>query len=99
MLNNLKKYTTYKLLLFSLISAVFIVFPDITFFMFLRNFVGEEKHKAFLFFLIFRYFFFSILIWLLILFNIYKIFASNLTKRFFKTFLSTFIAYLLYTFL
>lgn len=96
-MNILNKYTSFKLLLFSLICAVFIIYPDITFFSYLRNYFDAEKHNALLLLLIFKYVFFSTLIWLLILYNLYTINTAHFGKRFFQTLFLALAAYLLYS--
>lgn len=90
------KYSPLKLLLVSLISAVFIIYPNIAFFSFEHNYLGEAKHTAHILFFIFRYLFFSILIWILLRHNLLKIKTPFFRKRLIQTFLVTGIAYLIY---
>lgn len=90
------EYSPFKLLLVSLISAVFIIYPNIAFFSYEHNYLGEAKHSAHLLFFIFRYLFFSILIWLLIIYNLRKIKTPAFRKRLIQTFFITGIAYLIY---
>ncbi len=92
----LDKYSPFKLLLISLISSVFIIYPNIAFFSFEHNYLGEAKHTAHLLFFIFRYLFFSILIWILIRQNLIKITTPDFRKRLIQTFLITGIGYLVY---
>jgi sensor histidine kinase YesM len=92
----LEKYAALKLLLVSFISAVFIIYPNITFFSFERNYLGEAHQTAHLLFFIFRYLFFSVLIWILLIYNLLKIKTPVFRKRLLLTFLITGIAYLLY---
>jgi sensor histidine kinase YesM len=95
-LDFLDKYSPFKLLLVSLISAVFIIYPNIAFFSYEHNYLGETKHTAHLLFFIFRYLFFSILIWLLLRYNLLKIITPAIRKRLIQTFLITIIAFLVY---
>lgn len=92
----LEKYSPFKLLLISLVSAIFIIYPNIAFFSYERNYLGEAKHTAHLLFFIFRYLFFSILIWVLIRHNLLKIKAPSFRKRVIRTFLLTGLSYLIY---
>jgi len=90
------KYISYKLLLVSLIIALFIIYPNITFFSFERDYLGAAKQTAHLLFFIFRYIFFSILMWILILYNLHKMKTGNFLKRLLLNFFFACIAYLLY---
>jgi cbb3-type cytochrome oxidase subunit 3 len=92
----LDKYSPIKLLLVSLISAVFIIYPNIAFFSFEHNYLGEAKHTAHILFFIFRYLFFSALIWILLRHNLLKIKTPFFSKRLIQTFFITGIAYLIY---
>ncbi len=93
------KYPAYKLLLVSLITAVLIIYPNISYFSFERHYLGPEKQTAHLLFFIFRYVFFSGLIWILIIYNLQRINTAAFLKRLFRTFLLTFLAYVLYSFI
>ena len=90
------KFSPFKLLLVSLICAVFIIYPNITFFTFEREYLGEAKHMAHLLFFIFRYLFFSFLIWALIIYNVRKIKISAFSKRLLHTLIVTGVGYLFY---
>lgn len=90
------EYSPLKLLLISLISAVFIIYPNIAFFSFEHNYLGESKHTAHLLFFFFRYLFFSVLIWVLLRHNLLNILTPAFRKRLIQTFLITGIAYLAY---
>lgn len=94
--NFLDKYSPFKLLLVSFIGAVFIIYPNITFFSFERNYLGEEKETAHLLFFIFRYLFFSGLIWVLLRYNLRKFKTPLFRKRLIQTFVLAGIAYLIY---
>jgi hypothetical protein len=95
-LDLLDKYSPIKLLLVSLISAVFVIYPNSAFFSFEHNYLGAEKHTVHLLFFMFRYLFFSLLIWLLLRHNLLKIKTPSLRKRLIQTFLITGISYLIY---
>jgi sensor histidine kinase YesM len=90
------KYSPFKLLLISLIIAVFVIYPNITIFSLEREHLGEAKHAAHLLFFTFRYLYFAGLIWGLILFNLRKIKTSTLKKRLLYALLITVVAYLIY---
>jgi len=92
----LDKYSPFKLLLVSLISAIFIIYPNIAFFSFERSHLDKSLHTSHLLFFIFRYSFFSILIWFLTRYNLRKIKTPNFSKRLAHTFIITGIAYLIY---
>jgi hypothetical protein len=92
----LESYSPVKLMLISLTSAVFIIYPNIAFFSFEHNYLGESKHTAHLLFFIFRYLFFSILIWILLRHNLLKIKIADFRNRLFHTFIIAGIAYLTY---
>jgi sensor histidine kinase YesM len=85
-----------KLLIISLISALFIIYPNITIFSLEREHLGEAKHTAHLLYFIYRYLFFSILIWLLIIYNIRKIKLSVFSKRLIYSFLIAAAGYIIY---
>jgi hypothetical protein len=92
----LYKYSPVKVILVSLISAVFVIYPNITFFSFEHKYLGEAKHTAHILFFIFRYLFFSILIWILLRHNLLKIISPAFRKRLIQTFFLTGIGYLIY---
>ncbi len=90
------KISPFKILLLSLISAVFVIYPNITFFSMEREYLGEAKHTVHLLFFIFRYFFFSVLIWALLLYNLRRIKISTIGKRLIHSFIFTTLGYLMY---
>ncbi|MFH0842524.1 MAG: histidine kinase [Bacteroidota bacterium] len=90
------KYTPVKLLLVSLISAVFILYPNISIFSLEREHLGVEKQTVHLLYFIFRFLFFSALIWLLINYNVRKIKLSVFSRRLIFSFLITAAAYVIY---
>jgi sensor histidine kinase YesM len=90
------KFSPYKLLVVSLICAVFIIYPNISIFSLERNYLGEAKHTAHLLFFSFRYLYFTGFIWILIRYNLQKIKTPTITKRLLQALLITGIAYLIY---
>jgi len=92
----LDKYSPLKIMLVSLISAVFIIYPNITIFSLEKEHLGEAKQTAHLFYFIFRFLFFSILIWLLITYNLKKIKVPAISKRLIYSLLITAAGYVIY---
>jgi sensor histidine kinase YesM len=95
-INLLDRYSPIKLILISLISAIFIIYPNLAFFSYEHNYLGPAKHTAHILFFIFRYLFFSALIWILLRHNLLKIKTSSFRKRLIQTFIITVIADLIY---
>ncbi|HOU96216.1 MAG TPA: histidine kinase [Bacteroidales bacterium] len=92
----MKKYSTTKLLIISLISGIVVIYPNISLFLMERSFLGESKHTAHLLFFIFRYLYFSALIFVLLIYNFRKIKTPEVKKRFINSFLITLTFYFLY---
>jgi len=90
------KYSPYKLLLVSLISSVFFIYPNITMFSMEREYLGEEKQTVHLLYFIFRYLYFSAFIWILLRHNILKLKTNSVSRRWGHSFIITFVAYLVY---
>jgi len=90
------KYSPYKLLLVSLISSVFFIYPNITMFSMEREYLGEEKQTVHLLYFIFRYLYFSAFIWILLRHNILKLKINSVSRRWGHSFIITFVAYLVY---
>jgi predicted membrane protein len=86
-LNNTR--TQGRFILISLLSALFIIYPNISIFSLERQYVGEQKHTAQLLFFGFRYLYFSGLIWFLIWFNLRKISEDALKSRLLQAFVIT----------
>jgi len=86
-----------RFILISLVSALFIIYPNISIFSLEREYLGEQKHTAQLLFFSFRYLYFSGLIWFLIWFNLRKIRKNALKNRLFQAFIISIIAYVIYT--
>jgi sensor histidine kinase YesM len=96
-MNFLEKYAnSYKLILISLISAVFIIYPNLVYARWEISLLDKSLHTSYLFYFIFRYLFFTVLIWILVKYNLQKISALVFTKRLFHTSLVTATAYLTY---
>ena len=89
----LDKYSSGKILLISLISAIFIVYPNIACLPWELSFLDESKHTSHLTFFFIRYTFFVLLIWRLLVYNLNKIKDLSFTDRSSRTFLITAIAY------
>lgn len=95
-LNFLDKYSPLRLILVSLIIALFILYPNITIFSLEREHLGEAKQTVHLLYFIFRFLFFSALIWLLIIYNVRKIKLSVFSKRLIYSFLIAAAGYVTY---
>ena len=65
-----EKYSPYKLLAVSLVSALFFIYPNISVFSMERNYLDESKHTVHLLYFTFRYLYFSVFIWILLRHNI-----------------------------
>lgn len=92
----LDKNSFSKILLISLLGALFIVYPNIACLPWELSFLDESKHASHLIFFLFRYLFFSALILLLVKYNLQKISDFAFKKRSIRTFLLAALAYLLY---
>jgi hypothetical protein len=90
------KYSPYKLLVLSLVVAVFIIYPNISIFSLERSHLGEAKQTAHLLFFTFRYLYFTGFVWILIRYNLRKIKTPTIAERLLQAFLITGIAYLIY---
>jgi sensor histidine kinase YesM len=91
------KYTTsYKLLLISLLGAVIIIYINIAYFPWEFRFLDKSEHTSYILFFVYRYFFFLILIWTLLFYNLRKINTPVFKARLRYTFLITGIGYLVY---
>lgn len=97
-MNWLEKNTTFKLLIISLLSAVIIIYPNIAFFTHERGYLGPEKSTVHLIFFIFRYLYFSILLWVLLSYNFLRLKTPAFSKRIIHSLLITTVAYAVYTF-
>jgi sensor histidine kinase YesM len=96
-MNFLEKYTTsYRLVLISLIGAIFIIYPNIAYAPWEYGLLDSSLHSSFLFYFIFRYLFISVLIGILLKYNLSRIPELIFSKRLFHTFLITGLAYIIY---
>jgi hypothetical protein len=93
----LEKYiNSYKLALISMIGAIFIIYPNLVYFRWEMSFLQESMHPSYVYYFFYRYLFFSVLIWILIKYNIGKIPALVFQNRLFHNFIITGTAYLTY---
>lgn len=92
----LDNYSSFKLLLISLVSAVFIVYPNIACLPWELSFLDESKHASHLTFFFIRYTFFILLIWGLLIYNLRKITDLCFKERSIRTFLITAVGYALF---
>lgn len=81
-MNILDKQSSFKLLLISLISAIFIIYPDITWLPWEMSFVKGAHKTYYLLFFAFRYAIYTAFIFLLIKLNLQKIKTLSFKKRF-----------------
>lgn len=93
----LDKHTpSYKLFLISLLGALFITYPNIATLPWELGFMKPSEHSNHIVFFIFRYVFFSGLIWLLLAYNLRKLETLLFKKRLAHTFIISGVAYLVY---
>jgi len=92
----IKKYSSTKLLVISLISAFFIIYPNIACLPWELSFLDESKHASHLAFFTFRYFFFVVFIWALLKYNFGRLKDFQFLKRLKRTFVFSVVAYVLY---
>lgn len=92
-MNILTKYTTLKLLLVSIISAVFIIYPNTAFLPWELGFIKGAARTNHLIFFGVRYIFFCILIFSLIKINLQKFTIQSFGKRFLYNALITAVGY------
>ncbi len=95
-MNLLDKYSSFKLLLISLLSAIFVVYPNIACFWWELSFLDEAARTPHIQFFVFRYLFFTVLIWILLKSNMQQMKLFSIRKRFFYNILVTAIAYFIY---
>ena len=91
-----EKFTPLRLLVFSLISAVFFIYPNIAFFSMEREHLGAAKSTVHLMFFIFRYLYFSCLAWVLIIANLRRLKTPNIGKRLAYSSIITVTGYIIY---
>lgn len=95
-MNFLSKYSPYKLVFICLISAIFIIYPNIACLPWELTFLDGAARTKHLWFFLFRYVFFAVLISLLVVVNLHKISTLTMKKRFLWNFLISAVAYLIY---
>jgi sensor histidine kinase YesM len=96
-MNFLEKYSnSYKLVLISLVGAVFIVYPNMAYAHWELSLLDKSLHSSYAGYFIFRYLFFSVLIWILIKYILQKINGLVFRRRLFHTLVITGTAYLVY---
>lgn len=96
-MNYLEKYTnSYKLVLISLIGAIFIIYPNMAYARWEISFLDKSLHPSYVYYFIYRYLFFSALIWILIKYNQGRIPSLVFKNRLFHTLIITGAAYIVY---
>jgi sensor histidine kinase YesM len=91
-----KYASAYKLFLISLIGSIFIIYPNIACFSWDLNHIPALEHTSYILFFCFRYVFISILIWILLRYNLQKTDTLLFKNRLIRTGIITGIAYLIY---
>lgn len=86
----------FKFFFVSLISAVFVIYPNIISFFWELHRIPPAGHVPYIFFFFFRFLFFLALIWLLLWYNIRKLRTQIIIKRVINTLVITTVAYLIY---
>jgi sensor histidine kinase YesM len=81
-MNILDKHTSFKLFLISLVSAVFITYPNIACLPWELDFLKGAEYTNHLLYFTFRYLFFCVLIFILLMFNLHKLNTLSFKKRF-----------------
>lgn len=96
-MNYLEKYTkTDRLILISLLGALFITYPNIVCLPWDIKFYNEKYHTSYIFYFILRYLYFTALIWIIAAYNLKKNRTSSFSKRLLYTSIITSIAYAIY---
>jgi hypothetical protein len=91
-----KNYNPSKVFLISFLGALVIVYPNIALFPWQLSYLEGHAKVDYIRFFIFRYAYFSLLIWLLLHLNLRRIISLNFRLRFIRNFLITSGAYLIY---
>jgi Putative regulator of cell autolysis len=97
-MNILDNHSSLKLLIVGAISSIFVVYPNIANLLWELSFLDESKHVAHLTFFFIRYVYFLLLIWWLLFYNLKKIKDFCFKDRAIRTFLTTFITYVVFVF-
>jgi hypothetical protein len=96
-MNLLNKYTTpYKLILISLACAIFTIWPNLAGLSWEISHIPKPEHPAYLIFFFYRFLFFSVLIWLLLIYNLKKTDLILFKTRLIHSVLIAGVAYLIY---
>lgn len=93
-----ERHPPLSILIISIISAVFIIIPNIAIFSKEHTYLGEAKHTVHILYFTFRYLYFLTLIWILLRYNNLKLKTAAFSKRLIFTFIITLFAYLIYIF-
>ncbi len=88
--------STTKLILYSLVLGVFIIYLNFSFVTHELAYLGKEKYLHIILFFIFRYLFFSAVIWFMLRHNLLRVKLESLGKRFFQTVLISVAGYFIY---
>lgn len=92
----LDEFKTWQLLALALLSALFVIYPDITWLPYeLKELAGSAKFERIILLLI-RYVLLSTLIFLLVRYNLKSLHITTLSKRFFINLLITLITFAIY---
>lgn len=92
----LEKNSTVKLVVFSLVIGIFIIYLNFSFVTHELNYLGKEKYLHIILFFVFRYLFFSAVIWFMLRHNLLKVKLESLGKRFLQTILIGVAGYFIY---
>ncbi|WP_165043942.1 sensor histidine kinase [Dysgonomonas sp. ZJ709] len=89
-------YSPYKFVLISMICALFVIYPEITWIPWELSKLEETRRVSYIAFFVFRYAFYTVLIFLLIKINLQKIKTSSFKVRFGYNALISIAAYAIY---
>jgi LytS/YehU family sensor histidine kinase len=92
----MKKYNSYQLFFISLIAALFVIYPDITWLPFDLGKLNESEKTNYIAFFILRYIFLGALVFLLIKINLQKIRTVDFKKRFAYNTIISVVVYAIY---
>jgi hypothetical protein len=96
-MNLLNKYTTpSKLILISLACAIFTIWPNLACISWDLSHMPEPEHQPYLIFFVYRFLFFSLLIWLLLIYNLKKTDLLVFKTRLIHSIVIAGVAYLIY---
>jgi sensor histidine kinase YesM len=93
-----ERYSPLRLLIISMVSAIFIIIPNIAIFSKEHAYLGDEKHTVHILYFTFRYLYFLVLIWLLLRHNHLRLKTASFQNRLVHTFIITLFAYIIYIF-